>query len=144
MEKTRIATVKATGKRYIVDQLDFRANKAHVWGEVTSVTAKGAALQTRHDGRKAFLLDAVTIAEVDRTQELLRGLFDQGTQGLRDKGHVLEERTARNGGKRVTDLGTPAQIEARREANERFVGFLEETGLGEAFRALGVRSRRRR
>lgn len=114
MEKTRIATVKATGKRYVVNQLDFRESKAHCWGEVVEVKQKGRALQTRHDGQKTFLLDAVDISEVDRTPELLRSLFQQHVDALREKGHVITGR-----GRRLTDHGTQAQVGARQRARAR-------------------------
>lgn len=139
MDKIRIATVRATGKRYVVSQLDFRANKAHCWGEVTEVCQNGRALQTRHDAQKTFVLDAVTIAEVDRTPELLRSLFDQRIEGLRAQGHVVDDRTTRRGNRRVTDHGTPAQMEARRAANERILA-----DIGPLLDAVaGVRDRAR-
>ncbi len=137
MDKTRIATVKATGKRYIVNQLDFRANKAHVWGEVTAVVPKGRVLQTRHDGQKTFLLDAVDITEVPRTRELLEALFNQRLDGLRAQGHVISDHTTRRGNRRVTDHGTPEQMRARAEARDRLFA-----DLGPLLGALGDVGRR--
>jgi len=119
MDKTRIATVKATGKRYIVLQLDFRTDKAHVWGEVIEVVQKGRTLQTRHEGQKTFHLDEVIISEVDRTPPMLRELFNQRIEGLRAEGHIIDDHTTRRGNRRVTDYGTPEQQEARQRTVRR-------------------------
>lgn len=89
----RVATVKATGKKYLVSYIDFRANKVVCWGEVTS--RRGFA--TKHEGTKAFPLDCVDIApEAPRTEELMRQLVDQMLKSKEEEGHDLEvRRTAR-------------------------------------------------
>lgn len=90
----RIATVKATGKKYLVQYLDFRANKAVCWGEVT----KRAGLRTWHDGTKAFLLEAVEIGpERPKDEAFVSELVDQMLTGLKEEGHDVEVRTSRRG-----------------------------------------------
>ena len=90
----RIATVKASGKKYLVSYIDFRANKVVCWGEVTR--RKGFA--TKHEGTKAFLLDFVEISpEAPRTEELIAGLVDQMLNGKVEEGHDLEVRRSRHG-----------------------------------------------
>lgn len=76
MKKIRIATVKASGDRYVVQQVDFRTEKVHVWGEVTSCKN----LSMKHAGSLHFFVHDVTITEVDRTQELVFQLFDQNAR----------------------------------------------------------------
>lgn len=112
---TRIATVKATGLRYVVQSLDFRANVAFCWGEV--VWAQGG--RWKHEESKRFPLAEVEIATVTRTAELGAELFEQAVQGRRNAGHVL----GRSGRKNITitDYGTPGAIKARIERRERFV-----------------------
>lgn len=81
----RLATVLATGRRYLVNSIDFRADRVLLWGEVTAHRNAG----TTHE--PAFWLDlsAVSIAEVPKTIELARELFLQGCQALRDSGHTV-------------------------------------------------------
>jgi hypothetical protein len=111
----RIATVKATGARYLVQSLDFRANQAFCWGEV--VWAQGS--RTKHEESKRFALCDVEIAPVDKTPELCAELFEQAVAGRQAAGHVL----ARSGRKHttITDFGTREQIQARVARAERFV-----------------------
>lgn len=90
----RVATVKATGKKYLVQFIDFRANKVVCWGEV--VTFRGTG--TRHDGTKAFLLEFVEIgSEEPKTQALVLCLMDQMFASKREEGHALDVRTSRKG-----------------------------------------------
>ena len=90
----RIATVKATGKKYIVQFIDFRANKAVCWGEV--VTFRGTG--TRHEGTKAWLLEAVEIgAEEPKTQAIVSCLFDQMIASKREEGHNIDVRRTPRG-----------------------------------------------
>lgn|SRR5574338_331186 len=90
----RIATVKATGKKYLVQYLDFRANKAVCWGEVT----KRVGLRTWHNGTKAFLLDAVEIGpERQKDAAFVSELVDQMLEGLKEEGHDVEVRRTRMG-----------------------------------------------
>jgi len=95
--KQRIATVKATGARYIVQRMSIGRTDAetrvHVWGEVTSYKtglghtreerlATGAS--TRHDGSKTFTKDAVTIEEVDVTGHVAEQLMQQAAKNLKN------------------------------------------------------------
>ena len=90
----RIATVKASGKKYIVQFIDFRANKVVCWGEVATFRNTG----TRHEGTKAFLLEFVEIgAEEPKTQAMVLALMDQTFASKREEGHILDVRTSRKG-----------------------------------------------
>ncbi len=139
----RVATVKATGARYLVDRMHFGKgltdpDKVYCWGEVTRVEqVRGGAVRSTHDGGvcKTFLASAVVVAEVPRTFELLGAMFQQRVSGLEAKGHVIESRTGRTGRTTVRDYGTPAQIAARAEASARIVATFEESGLADALRA---------
>lgn len=94
----RIATVKATGKKYLVNYIDFRANKVVCWGEVN----KRVGLKTWHDKSKAFLLDAVEIGpERAKDDAFVTELFDQMVQGLKEEGHEVDDRTSRKGNRKV-------------------------------------------
>ncbi|MGD9749435.1 MAG: hypothetical protein AB7W59_00405 [Acidimicrobiia bacterium] len=112
---TRIATVKATGARYIVQSLDFKSDLAFCWGEVVWVQGT----RTKHEESKRFPLAEVEIATVERTPALCVELFEQAVAGRQAAGHVL----ARSGRKHIniTDFGTPDQIRGRIECSERFV-----------------------
>lgn len=115
MNAVRIATVKATGKRYVVQRIEsWGDEKVFCWGECVSFRGLSAKFET---GR-AFLPGAVDVAEVDRTADLLASLVAQRIAGLRAAGHVVSmTRTGRT----YTDHGTPAQIEARREATAKMM-----------------------
>ncbi len=90
----RVATVKATGKKYLVQFIDFRANKVVCWGEL--VTFRG--LGTRHDGTKAFLLEFVEISpEMPKTDALVSELMEQMFASKRAEGHDLEVRRSNRG-----------------------------------------------
>jgi hypothetical protein len=90
----RIATVKATGKKYIVNYIDFRANKVVCWGEVT----KRVGLKTWHGPNKVLLLDAVEIGpEQVKDEALMQELVDQMIHGLREEGHQVDVRTSSRG-----------------------------------------------
>lgn len=93
MATHRIATVKATGKKYIVQFIDFRANKVVCWGEVELRTG----LRTKHGPNKAFLLEAVEIKEEPKTEALVQALVDQFLTGLTEEGHVVDVRVSRRG-----------------------------------------------
>ena len=78
--KTRIATVKATGKKYVVLRLYLPTQasekaKCFCCGELVSFMED--TLNARHEKTKVFLLDAVEIEEVPRTRELVEELFTQ-------------------------------------------------------------------
>lgn len=81
MKSVRVATVKATGSRYVVQQVDFRAEKVHCWGEVMFASStKG----TKHEGAKFFLLNEVDINEVPFDQKLKDELFEQSAKAHPD------------------------------------------------------------
>ena len=98
MSTVRVATVKATGKRYIVQQVDFRAEKVHCWGEVVVTSERKG---TKHEGTKAFILSAVDIQnDVPFDDKLMRELFEQTKQVYAaelasGKKYVTERRTRR-------------------------------------------------
>ena len=80
--ETRFATVKATGSRYLVINVDFGSGKVFCWGEVEAVRGLG----TRHAAQRVFVMDAVTLATVPKTQELVDSLFQQGFAAARASG----------------------------------------------------------
>ena len=141
MAKIRIATVTATGQRYLVESRYFAkskrpddVDKVYCWGELTSF--KGLA--SKHEAKRTFLATAVTVAEVDHTVELLRELFDQRLKGLKEKGVEMTRRVTRTGNIRVTIHGTPEQQAARAEANARL--FEDLAPLAEALRGVSRRA----
>ena len=71
----RVATVKATGKQYLVQSIDFSKSEpiVHCWGEV--VSCRGAS--SKHAGVVKFLKSAVDVVEVLRTASLIQDLFRQ-------------------------------------------------------------------
>ncbi len=85
MTEVRIATVKATNARYIVQSLDFRANVARCWGEVV----KFSGVTAKHGESKSFKLDAVEVAMVPRTPELMSDLFEQCLDDLERRGAIV-------------------------------------------------------
>lgn len=93
MANIRIATVKATGKKYIVSFVDFRANKVTCWGELASRTG----LSTKHNGTKSFMLEYVDLAEVPKTDALLQALTQQMLDGLSEEGKLESVNVSRRG-----------------------------------------------
>jgi hypothetical protein len=90
----RVATVKATGKKYLVSYVDFRANKVVCWGELATFRGLG----TRHEGTKAFLLEFVEIsAEMPKTEALVTELMNQTFASKREEGHRVDVSTSRKG-----------------------------------------------
>jgi hypothetical protein len=70
----RIATVKATGERFVVNSLDFKANTARCWGQVVAC----AGARTTHEaGGPVFALSDVSVESVARTNALAIKLFEQ-------------------------------------------------------------------
>lgn len=95
----RVATIKATGKKYLVQFIDFRANKVVCWGELVS----HRNLASKHEGTKAFLLDSVDIApEAPRTLALMKELWEQSIASKREEGHIIDVRTSRRGNVKAT------------------------------------------
>ncbi len=90
----RIATIKKTGKKYLVQFIDFRANKVVCWGEVVTFSGTG----TRHEGTKAYLLEAVEVgSEEPKTQAMVSCLFDQMMASKREEGHTIDVSVSRKG-----------------------------------------------
>lgn len=97
MTKTmRIATVKATGDRYLVQQItiprDGAEGRVHCWGEViatksslarTREEALDQSCSTRHAGTKQFLRSAVDVSdEVVVTTRLGHELLAQARRNM--------------------------------------------------------------
>lgn len=99
MSKVRIATVNATGCKYIIQQIEFsKTPKVHCWGEVCRTEGS----RTSHEASKSFLKSEVTITEVDKTPVLVASLFQQNVRLRREAGHVL------TGRRTVVDHGKPS------------------------------------
>ena len=84
----RIAIELATGDMYVVQQIDFRTNTVHCWGQV--VAYKG--LSMKHSAPVQFPCGAMRVLnDVTRDQTLVRTLFAQAqriadaTQGPRQQ-----------------------------------------------------------
>ncbi len=101
IKTVRVATVKATGKRYIVCFLDFQSGKVNCYGEL--IKSKGLA--TTHGPNKAFLLDAVEVKDVVKDLTLVQSLFEQSVASKREEGHDVSVRVSRAGNIRATDYG---------------------------------------
>jgi hypothetical protein len=95
MKTIRLATVKSTGKKYIVNFLDFRANKVICHGDVSKATQFGA---TTHTGAVTFPLADVVLAEVVKTMDLVDELFMQNINGQKEAGADIDVRKTRMGG----------------------------------------------
>jgi len=79
--QVRIATT-ATGDRYVVQQLDFNADKAHCWGECTSINGHVSGgvvsgMRSKMAGSKVFALKDVKISTVEANEAFYRGLIAQ-------------------------------------------------------------------
>lgn len=85
MKTIRIATVTATGHRFLVNSIDFRSEKALLWGQVTA--ARG--VNTTHEKAFYVALAEVTITEEPKTEQLVRALWLQYHDSLRAKGHEV-------------------------------------------------------
>lgn len=140
MKTVRIATVIATGKQYLVERIHFGngkptdPDKVFCWGEVQSFRG----LASRHEANKSFLKSAVTVREAPKTEALLNELFQQNIAGRRDAGHVIH--TTRKGN--VKDYGTPAQIEARRDASDQLMRSLNDAGIPQVLATIARLNRR--
>lgn len=123
MPQIRIATVKATGRRYIVQQIDFsRTPTVHCWGEVTAVSSGRRQVQG-HDDSLSFPREAVEVAAVKDTAELRNSLTRQGVDFLQAQGHFVSQ--TRCGNWRIDGLrrlGTADQLMKQAERAER-LGF---------------------
>lgn len=83
----RIATVTATGDKFLVQQLNIGNDRAYCWGQCVAFHSapvrrgedpqKALASTTHEAGGKTFLLSAVTIVEVEVTVALATELMRQ-------------------------------------------------------------------
>jgi len=109
IRKERIAEVKATGRKYIVQAIDFRAKPEAIvrcWGEVSSAKeARNGGASTRHGESKAFVKSAVEITEVTFTWAIAKELWEQAQQIKRAKGYQVWTRTTYAGNRRSTSYG---------------------------------------
>ena len=92
--KKRLAKEHATGRRYIVQRIEFPRDgraKVHCWGEVIRITPRGG---TVHASSLVFTRADVDVEEVEASIELNQELFEQTRKRLIDDGAILR------GGKR--------------------------------------------
>ena len=77
----RIATIKATGSRFIVDRLCFRTDTAHCYREITKVTydrSNGKLVKFFYEpGAQKLSLEDVTISDVTLDKALAVELLEQ-------------------------------------------------------------------
>lgn len=82
----RIATVKATGERFLVAGLDFRGRKALLWGQMIACRYSRDqtwVLESRHAAGRSVSLDAIEIApEQLITRDLAKALLAQYERSL--------------------------------------------------------------
>jgi len=99
----RIATVRATGRRYVVAHIDFTNDDgvAVCYGDVVS----GRGGRWRHGETFRFSTDDVAVATVPRTDALFHELFEQSV-AVREADGSIVRRT--RGGNAIDD-GTPQQ-----------------------------------
>jgi hypothetical protein len=88
-DEIRVATVIATGERFLVQTLSIGAtpeqSRCHCWGQLTSF--KG--LSSKHEKSRSFRLDAVKIENVRKSPALLDELLRQHIDSLRQQGYVI-------------------------------------------------------
>lgn len=82
----RIATVKATGCRYIIQRVDFDVDRVHTWGEVT----RFSRTSSRHGASKSFALADVTVADAVKTEALVYALGTQALDNMMRRGLLLD------------------------------------------------------
>ena len=114
----RLVTVKATGRRYILKQIDFRDKVIFCRGEVV----KAEGLRTQHGPDQCLQLADVTVSSELKTQGLVNALFEQSVEVARAAlvpGRFLEV-TRRDPGQRRSRKATytpgSAQWERDRDA----------------------------
>lgn len=129
----RVATVTATGRRYVVQQISFGKTDAdhrvHVWGEVLAFTANHAtklATNRKYDTAKKFVLSAVKVVDVEPTVVLFNALLEQTKEVRKAAGHLIVGNT---------DYGTEEQRAVRREFNQALAHELRDGELGKAVTA---------
>lgn len=100
MSRDRIATVRKTGKRYLVQQVRFDdrreegvADRVYCWGEVVEVRG---LRRTHRAGGPIFFLSDVDVAEVVVDELLLQDLFEQTLAGEREAGATITAKGRKN------------------------------------------------
>lgn len=81
----RLATVRATGRRYIVARLHLPAGgpaRVQCWGEVT----RAHGCRTTHGATLVFDRADVDIADAEKTPALVHALFLQNVEAVRATG----------------------------------------------------------
>lgn len=84
----RIATVRATGDRYIVQRLTIPTTGpalVHCWGEVMRYTG----LKTQHGVSRTFTAAEVDVVDAAKTPALLASLFDQAVRAAKAAGATV-------------------------------------------------------
>jgi len=109
--KQRIATVKATGDRYMVDRLDFEQNLVRCWGEVSEAWTD----RTGHQGKKKFPMDEVEVSEVEITSELKKELFAQYVRSLKREGYIIGRKGPRSKKLKIFGRRSPREVELANE-----------------------------
>ena len=80
MATIRIATVKAIGRRYIVQKMDFvgPVTLVYCWNEVTKIGARVDRFSHKHrPGAKQFNREEVDVETIPMTWKLLNELIEQ-------------------------------------------------------------------
>ena len=107
-DETRVATVIATGERFLVQTLFIGAtpdqSRCNCWGHVTSF--KGLA--SKHEKSRTFRLDAVKVDNVAKTPQLLGELLKQHIEYLRKEGYTIH--VTRGGNYRIVAYPSVAKV----------------------------------
>jgi hypothetical protein len=103
VKTVRLATVRATGRRYVVAYMDFNADPAVAvcYGDVV----RGRGLRWTHGETIRFPVADVDVAEVPRTDALFLELFEQSVAVREANGSDVR----RTRGGNAVDYGTPRQ-----------------------------------
>jgi hypothetical protein len=132
IRKLRIATVKASSRRFVVDRIDIPRDgtpaKVYCFGDIVAAKeARNGGASFTYSGARTFLRDAVDIAEVEFTWAVCRELWQEAMAVRAAKmGKGLDLRTSRTG--RTTkavglDLGADQLL--RRAAEAEAEGKME-------------------
>jgi hypothetical protein len=125
MTRDRIATVRATGRRYLVAgvfDVERGAPKVILRGEVVGFDQQGSRVTSvRTEAPFNLPIAEVALEPTTLTPALLRGLFLQRAQVLREAGRRVEVRTTRSGGLVLEDFGTPEEERARDERRAKLL-----------------------
>ena len=104
----RIATVRATGQRFLVLAIDFNTDRITLFGNVR----RFYGLQFQHDGFRTIDLSEVEISPVRVTTDVLRSLVEEYIESRRAAGATVD-----SGRRGYTDHGTP-----REQADNLYLG----------------------